>query len=158
MRLLTLFALLVTLAVAGAAAAHESPEQGRNLNVRLKPPSDGPADGFGKVDFRQPRDEAKIVYLDVFVRLLPDRSYLLERAVDTTLDGVCTGTSWLTLGQGLVPEAIETSASGSGRAALSRDLAAIPTGTQFDIRFRVIDAVTQGVVLQSRCYQFTVSQ
>jgi hypothetical protein len=161
MRLITLFALLAALTVVGAAAADddESPDRGRNLKVALPPPADGPAEAFGKVDFRQPRDEQKIVFLDVSVRhLLPDRSYYLERAVDTPVDGVCTGTNWLRLGKGLEPEAIETNAHGSGRAALFRDLAAVPTGMELDIRFRVIDAVTSGVVLQSLCYQFTVSQ
>jgi hypothetical protein len=40
---------------------------------------------------------------------------------------------------------------------LFRDLAAAPTGSQFDIHFRVIDAVTSAPVLQSSCYRFTVS-
>jgi hypothetical protein len=160
MRLLTLFALLAALTVAGAAAADdEGPDRsGRNFNAALAPPADGPADASGKVEFRQPMDADKIVYLGVRVRLLPDRSYYLERAVDTTVDGVCTGTNWLTLGHGPVPAAIPTNHWGSGRAALFRDLAAVPTGLQHDIRFRVIDAATSGVVLQSRCYQFTVSQ
>lgn len=164
MRLLTLFvfALLATL-TAGVAAADDDDDErsdpGRNLNVILGPPPDGPADASGKVDFRQPRDEDKIIFLDVSVRrLLPNRSYYLERAIDTTVDGVCTGMSWLTLGKGLTPEAIATNGKGSGRAALFRDLAAVPTGMEFDIRFRVIDTATAGVVLQSRCYQYTVSQ
>jgi hypothetical protein len=161
MRLLMLcvFALLATLTAGAAAADNENADRGRNLNVSLGPPADGPADASGKVDFRQPRDEHKIVYLDVRVRrLLPNRSYYLERAVDMPVDGVCTGTNWLTLGKGPVPEPIATNANGTGRAALFRDLAAVPTGTEFDIRFRVIDAATSGVVLQSHCYQFTVSQ
>lgn len=159
MRLIKLFALLAALTVAGAAAADESPDRGRNLKVALPPPADGPAEAFGKVDFRQPKDEDKIVYLDVRVRhLLPNRSYYLERAVDTPVDGVCTGPMWLRLGRGNDPEAIATDANGTGRTALFRDLAAVPTGTELDIRFRVIDAVTSGVVLQSLCYQFTVSQ
>jgi hypothetical protein len=29
---------------------------------------------------------------------------------------------------------------------------------EFDIHFRVIDAVTSAVALESACYQFTVSQ
>ena len=29
---------------------------------------------------------------------------------------------------------------------------------QFDIQFRVIDAVTLAVVLESACYQYTLSQ
>jgi len=47
---------------------------------------------------------------------------------------------------------------GTGRGLLSRDLSAIPLGSEFDIHFRVIDAVTKAVVLESSCYQYTVSQ
>jgi len=159
MRLFTLLAVLATMMVAAAAAAHENPDRGRNLDISLRPPADGPAGASAEVEFRQPRDENKIVYLDVRLRrLLSNRSYYLQRATDTPVDGVCTGTNWLTLGHGLVPVAIQTNHRGSGRAALFRDLAAAPTGAELDIRFRVIDTVTEGVVLQSRCYQFVVSQ
>jgi hypothetical protein len=34
----------------------------------------------------------------------------------------------------------------------------VPTGTLFDIQFRVIDAATSAVVLRSACQRFTVSQ
>jgi hypothetical protein len=39
---------------------------------------------------------------------------------------------------------------------LFRDLASAPTGKQFDINFRVIDAVSSAPVLESSCYRFTV--
>ena len=39
-----------------------------------------------------------------------------------------------------------------------RDLATIPLDMQFDIHFRVIDTETSAVVLESACYQYTVSQ
>jgi hypothetical protein len=111
------------------------------------------------VKFRQPNDADKIVYLGTWVRgLLPSHDYLLQRAVDTTLDGNCTSTAWLTLGKGLAPQAITTDARGTGRELLFRDLAAIPTGTQFDIHFRLVDAATGAPVLASGCYRFTVSQ
>ncbi|HEV8250054.1 MAG TPA: hypothetical protein VGQ15_08785 [Gaiellaceae bacterium] len=115
--------------------------------------------GFGHVKFRQPNDADKIVYLGTWVRgLLPSHDYLLQRAIDTTLDGNCTSTAWLTLGKGLAPQAITTDARGTGRELLFRDLAAIPTGTQFDIHFRLVDAATGAPVLASGCYRFTVSQ
>jgi hypothetical protein len=159
MRLLTLFAVLAALTVVGVATAHDNADPGRNLRVALAPPADGPAAAVGKLDFRQPEDEAKIVFLDIRVRhLLPDRSYYLERAVDTTIDGVCTGASWLRLGKGADPQAIDTDDVGAGRAELFRDLSALPTGMEFDIRFRVVDGATSGVVLQSGCYEFTVSE
>lgn len=167
MRLLKLFAVLVALTTMSAAAARADsagppwgPETPNfNLQVILRPVASGPDDGFGLVKFRQPNDADKIVYLDVWVRdLAPSHSYFLQRATDSNVDGDCTGTNWLTLGRGLVPEAITTDEMGTGRAELFRDLAAIPLGSQFDIHFRVIDAVTLAVVLQSACYQYTVSQ
>jgi hypothetical protein len=166
MRLLKLFALIATLTAAAAGAAEADPDPPVNpdnpdFNVQavLRPAAGGPEKGFGLVRFRQPKDADKIVYLDVWVRdLLPNHGYRLQRAVDMTVDDNCTGTNWLTLGKGLDPEAIATNDSGTGRAALFRDLAAVPIGTHFDIHFRVIDDVTSAVVLESACHQFTVRQ
>jgi hypothetical protein len=130
-----------------------------NLQGILRPVTAGPVKGFGVVEFRQPNDADKIVYLGVWVRdLAPNHSYSLQRATDTNVNDDCTGTNWLTLGQGLDPKVITTTETGTGRADLFRDLAALPLGMQFDIQFRVIDAVTSAVVLESPCYQFTVSQ
>lgn len=124
-----------------------------NLEVILR------GDGFGHVEFRQRNDASRIVDLGVWVRdLAPNHQYQLQRAVDQTLDGVCTSTSWLTLGKGLVAQTIETDDKGTGREALFRDLSAFQAGTTFDIHFQVIDASTHVVVLTSDCYQFTVSQ
>ena len=125
----------------------------------LRPAAGGPDNGFGLVKFRQPKDAAKIVDLDLWVRdLAPNHSYFLQRATDTNVNDACTGTNWLTLGQGLVPAGVATDATGAGRADLFRDLAAIPLGMEFDIQFRVIDSVGSAVVLESACYQYTVSQ
>lgn len=164
MRLLKVFALLATLTAAAATAAQADPggwgpeTPNFNLEAVLRPAVSGPEKGFGLVKFRQPNDADKIVYLEVWVRdMAPNHSYYLQRAVDTNVDDICTGTNWLTLGQGLVPEAITTDERGTGRAELFRDLAAVPTGIEFDIHFRMIDAVTSAVVLQSGCYQFVVS-
>jgi hypothetical protein len=130
-----------------------------NLQAILRPVPGGPDNGFGLVKFRQPKDADKIIYLDVWVRdLTPNQSYSLQRATDSIVDDDCTGTNWLTLGHGLVPEEIATDERGTGRADLFRDLATVPLGMQFDIQFRVIDAVTSAVALESACYQFTVSQ
>lgn len=126
-----------------------------NVEATLLPVQGGPADGFGLVRFRQPKDADVIAYLDIWVRdLAPGRTYLVQRAVDAVVNDACTGTNWPmpTLG------AVTTDLSGAGRAHLSRSLAAIPLGTELDIHFRVIDAVTSAIVLQSGCYQFVVSQ
>lgn len=170
MRLLKFFAVLAAVttvaAVAAVAAQADSgaPSWGPatpnfNLQVILRPVGGALDNGFGLVKFRQPKDAEKIVYLDVWVRdLAPNQSYYLQRATDLNVNDDCTGTNWLTLGQGLVPHAITTDETGTGRADLFRSLAAIPLGTQFDIHFRVIDAATSAVVLESTCYQYTVSQ
>lgn len=124
-----------------------------NLEIILR----GEGKRFGHVKFRQANDPSKIVILDVWVRdLEPNHQYLLQRAVDTNLDGICSGTSWLTLGKGLQPQAITTSENGTGREELWRDLSALATGATFDIHFRVVDATTLAVVLTSDCYEYTV--
>ena len=166
MRVVKLLALVAALtsAVAAAARADVGPPWGPetphfNLQAILRPAAGGPDDGFGLVKFRQPNDADKIVYLDVSVRnLAPNHSYYLQRATDPNVNDDCTGTNWLTLGQGPMPVAITTDDNGTGRAALFRDLGALPIGAQFDIHFRVIDAVNSVAVLESDCYQFTVSQ
>jgi hypothetical protein len=161
MRLFKFFAVLamvmtIAASVARAADAAGSATPNFNLEVILRPVAGGP-DGFGLVKFRQPKDADQIIRLDVWVRdLAADRSYYLQRATDANVNDECTGTNWLTLGEGLVPLAITTDETGTGRAALFRDLAAVAVGTEFDIHFRVIDATTSAVVLQSTCYQFTV--
>jgi hypothetical protein len=128
----------------------------RNLEIILR------GTGFGHVKFRQPKDDATIIYLDTWVRdLKPNTSYQLQRATDFVIDDVCTGgtnpTDWLTLGQGTIPKAITTDESGTGRAALFRTLPLTLLGAVFDIHFRVVEQATQTVVLESECYQFEVS-
>ena len=125
-----------------------------NVEATLLPVQGAPEDAFGLVKFRQPKDAEVIAYLDIWVRDLAPGTYLVQRAVDPVVDDVCTGANWSmpTLG------AVTTDLSGTGRVQLSRSLAAIPLGTEFDIHFRVIDAVTSAIVLQSGCYQFVVSR
>lgn len=124
-----------------------------NLEVILR----GEGKRFGLVKFRQDNDADKIITLDVWVRdLEPNHQYLLQRAVDTNLDGNCTSTSWLTLGKGLQPQTISTDENGTGREELWRDLSALATGATFDIHFRVVDATTLAVVLTSDCYEYTI--
>ena len=137
-------------ALAGGPWGPETPTF--NLEVVLR------GDGFGLVKFRQPNDDAAIIYLDTWVRdLVPNSEYLLQRAVDPIVDDDCTSTSWLTLGKGLEPQSIATDANGTGREELFRNLAAFPPGAEFDIHFQVVNAVTLAVVLQSECYQYRIS-
>jgi len=124
-----------------------------NLEVVLR------GDGFGLVKFRQPNDDALIIQLDTRVRdLEPNTAYFLQRAVDTNLDGICSGTSWLTLGKGLVSQSITTDDRGTGEESLFRDVAALGVGATFDITFRVVNVATSAVVLTSDCYRYTISQ
>lgn len=124
-----------------------------NLEVVLR------GDGFGLVRFRQPNDEALVIYLDTWVRgLEPNTSYVLQRAAEPNPDGVCTSTAWLTLGRGLAPQTITTDDSGTAREFLFRSVAAFGVGTSFDIQFRVVNVETGEVVLTSSCYQYTITQ
>jgi hypothetical protein len=130
-----------------------------NLEAVLRPAAGGPDKGFGLVKFRQPKDEDKIVYLDTWVRdLEPNHGYFLERATDPVVDDFCEGTNWLRLGQGAATTPITTDDRGTGRADLFRNLGTIPTGMEFDIHFRIVDAADSTIVLESGCYQFVVSQ
>jgi len=116
-------------------------------------------DGFGLVKFRQPNDDALIINLDTWIRgLEPNTAYVLQRAADTNLDGICSSTAWLTLGKGLVPQTITTDDRGTGRESLSRNVGALGVGATFDITFRVLNATTSAVVLTSDCYRYTISQ
>jgi len=139
-------------APAGVSPAWGPETPNFNLEVILR------GQGFGHVKFRQPNDDQFVVFLDTWVRdLAPNTSYRLQRAVDTNVDDACTGTAWLTLGAGLTPMAIVTDDKGTGRAELWRSLSAFPPGSEFDIHFRVIEDLTGTVVLDSECYQFTIS-
>jgi hypothetical protein len=164
-RLLAVLALAMLAGASPAAGAARAdavtPGSGseRNFVALLHPVSGTPAHGFGVVLFRQPHDAENIVLLDVWtLGLAPNHSYSLQRAVDTTVDDICTGTNWLTLGWGLEPRAIETNDLGFGRAHLFRDLATVPEGMRFDIQFRVIDSITQDVALMSSCHQYTATR
>lgn len=117
----------------------------------------GEGRSIGHLKFRQDKDTLKIITLDIFVRgLEPNHSYLLQRAVDTNLDGNCTSTTWLTLGKGLTPQSILTDSEGKGQEDLWRDVSSAASGATFDIHFQVIDEVTSAVVLTSGCYQYTI--
>src|SRR5438093_13321267 len=160
MRVLKVGAVLAAVtSVAIVAPVAARADSGASLAVILRPVAGTPVGGFGLGKFRQPKDADKIVYLDVWVRdLAPSHSYYLQRATDLTVNDACSGTNWLTLGQGSVVQAITTDETGTGRASLFRNLAAIPLGTQFDIHFRIVDVATTAVALESACYQFTVTQ
>lgn len=147
---------LLTTTVAQDRSTGDTPNY--NLEVLLRPSGSG--DGFGHVKFRQAgNDDAQIIDLGVWVRdLAPNTEYLLQRAVDTNLNGSCASTTWLTLGKGpaIPPQSITTDDKGTGSEDLFR---VIPNaaGSTFDIYFRVVrkDAPTVPVLV-SECYQFSV--
>ena len=146
------------LSVSTSAAADRSTGDTPNyqLEIILRDATGG--DGFGHVKFRQSgKDDAQIIDLGVWVRdLAPNTEYLLQRAVDTNLNGVCSSTTWLTLGKGPVPQSITTDETGTGREDLWR-LITSAAGSTFDIHFQIVrkDAPTVAV-LESECYQFSV--
>jgi hypothetical protein len=157
MRSIKLVIALAALSLAAAAAAQADgwgpATPNFNLEAILQPA--GADGGFGHVKFRQPKDDAKIIYLDTWVRdLAPNHTYFLQRAVDLTVDDDCSdAVGWATLGE------IRTDDDGTGRAALSRNVSAIPTGMEFDIHFRVVTgAAASATALESACYQYVVSQ
>ena len=126
-----------------------------NLDVQLHGSSKGLSRGF--LAFRQDPAAPKIITLDTYVQnLRPNHEYLLQRAVDpiNVVDGNCTSTTWLTLGFGLTPQSIMTDGKGKGHEKLWRDLSSLASGSDFDIHFQVIDAVTNEVVLTSDCYEY----
>jgi len=130
-----------------------------NSNFDLEVNLFGVGNNNGHIHFRQDPDPAKIITLDTKIHhLLPNHEYLLQRAVDpiNVVDGNCTSTSWLTLGLGLTPQSILTDDKGNGEEELWRDVTAVPSGSMFDIHFRIVDAVSLEVVLTSDCYQYTV--
>jgi len=125
-----------------------------NLNVWLLGANPGQV---GFIAFRQRENETQLIHLDTRIMGLdPNTSYLLQRAVDTTLDGNCTSTSWLTLGKGLDPQALTTGKHGFAREQLFRSVSTIPVGSTFDIHFQIIKESTGEVVLASECYEYTV--
>ena len=145
--------LLVCILLTASCTDHRIPQPNYNLDVTLR--GTGKASGF--VKFQQFPERPFTINLDTSVQgLEPNTSYVLQRAVDTNLDGNCTSTSWLTLGKGLVPQAILTDNLGTGSAALFRDVSAFPSGTTFDIHFQIVNQQTTTVVLTSGCYQYTV--
>ncbi|MEP6628421.1 MAG: hypothetical protein ABJA32_10575, partial [Ginsengibacter sp.] len=126
-----------------------------NLDVQLYGSSKNVARGF--IAFRQDPAKPKIITLDTYVQhLQANHEYLLQRAVDpiNVVDGNCTSTAWLTLGLGLTPQSIITDNQGNGHQKLWRDLSSLASGSDFDIHFQVIDAVTNDVVLSSNCFEY----
>ena len=113
--------------------------------------------GSGFVKFRQNKDTARIIDLDTWVTgLAPKHSYFLQRAVNPITDPDCTSTAWLTLGKGLVTQAIHTDAKGDGHEDLFRDVTALARGTQFRIHFQIVDSATLMPVLTSDCDMYEV--
>ena len=124
-----------------------------NLDVALN----STGKGVGILKFRQNKDAAKIINLEVRVcNLRPNRSYLLQRAVDSIKYGGCLSTAWLTLGLGLDPQSIRTDKYGNGHAKFWRDVSTVASGTEFYIHFQVIDSLSTKTRLTSDCYTYTV--
>lgn len=112
--------------------------------------------GLGYVKFRQ-KDSLHNISLETWVfHLAPHHTYLLQRAVNPITDNTCSSTSWLTLGLGLTPQAIHTDKHGFAYEPLFRNVAAIPSGTQFRIHFQIVDSASKEPVLTSDCYSYTV--
>ncbi len=165
-RIRTSLGLVAFLLVFFVACDKNMPDEGvntapfYNLDVTLLPVS--AKSGFGDhaggfLKFRQDPDTARIITLDVWVvDLQPNHAYALQRAVDPITSSDCVSTTWLTLGKGLVAQAIQTDAKGNGAADLFRDITGIARGSQFRIHFQIVDLATGETVLASDCFQYTV--
>ena len=84
----------------------------------------------------------------------PNTAFTVFRRIDLNPDGVCTGTTWLTLPP--PNEQTLTTSSGGGGALhfeISRG-APILDGTRFDVQWRL--AGSDGTVLESDCITVTV--
>jgi hypothetical protein len=80
--------------------------------------------------------------------MLPNSTFTVQRTVDLTPDGICTGTTWLTNGP------ITTSANGKGAQHFEVERGApFVSGVRFDAEFRVIG---NGTELRSGCMTVTV--
>jgi hypothetical protein len=88
--------------------------------------------------------------------LAPATEYLLQRAVDSTIDSSCTSEAWLTLGDGLTPKSMLTDDRGRAREAFYRDLPPALVGLVSDIHFRIVTAGSGEEVLRSGCYRYVV--
>jgi len=85
--------------------------------------------------------------------MTPNATFRVQRAIDHHPDGVCTGVS-SPPPEGWVTDAtITTSQGGAGAVHYAVHKADVPSGTQIDIIFRVID---NGTELRSHCMTFTV--
>lgn len=151
----TLVITLIT--VAFSCKKEDNPEKDPyNLDVVLSS-TDKNIGSSGFIKFRQDPDTARIIELDTRVtRLDPNRSYLLQRAVNPVTDANCTSTTWLTLGKGLQAQAIHTNPGGNGSENLWRNVTSIARGTSFRIHFQVVDSISLVPVLTSECYTYTV--
>ena len=145
--------VLVSMLLTASCTDHQISPPNYNLDVTLL----GAGKASGLIKFRQVSENPFTIFLDTSIQgLEPNTNYVLQRAVDTNLDGNCTSTTWLTLGKGLVAQTILTDNLGAGSAALFRDVSAFASGTTFDIHFQIINLQTSAVVLTSNCYQYSV--
>jgi hypothetical protein len=128
-----------------------------NLDVILKSQGKNFASS-GFIKFRQDAGVPLTITLDTWViNLEPNHSYLLQRAVNPIADVTgCSSTAWLTLGKGLLPQAIQTDGHGAGEADLFRNVPASFKGTSYHIHFQVVDAASLAPVLMSGCYDYTI--
>ena len=162
----TRFSLVLSFLIFFIACEKSAPDEGvnvspyYNLDVTLSSAASKAAHGdrvAGFIKFRQDPDTARIITLDTWVfHLQPNHAYQLQRAVDPIATADCISTTWLTLGAGLVAQAIQTDAKGNGMASFFRNVTGTARGTQFRIHFQIIDAVSLETVLTSDCYQYTV--
>jgi hypothetical protein len=92
----------------------------------------------------------------------PNTTYLVQRAFDPVLDGVCTApfVTWPfspVLPSGPPPVRLTTSAGGAGAAHFSAQIPIVPKGAEFDAIFRLIEESPNpgGTELRTECVRVT---
>jgi len=157
MKFKIILAIAVFIVAFSSCKKNESPTLNPLYDLDVKLKCEG-KDDAGFIEFRQNPDTARIITLDTWVtNMLPNHSYLLQRAVNPIADITgCSSNAWLTLGEGLQSKSIVTDAHGNGNAKLWRNITAIARGTAFHIRFRVLDEATLATALTSDCFDYTV--
>src|SRR5215471_8196164 len=146
-KLLTLLLCLlcaVALSTALVVTAHAEPGLHSDLTTIS-------GQGSGHVEVSPTGKDKPFFAVEVQVNvkdMLPDSTFTVQRTLDFTPDGVCTGTTWLTNGP------ITTSDNGAGAQHFEVERGApFVSGVRFDVEFRVIG---NGAELRSDCMTVTV--
>ena len=150
---LALFTLMILLFVSCEKSQPVEDPQHFDLDVTFHTENlkDQSNKGFGLLKFRQDPDTARIITLDTYIfNLLPNHSYLLQRAANPYSRSYLHQCVMADFGQGIIAQDIATDSKGDGHETLFRDVTGIARGSDFHIDFQIVDAVTHGTCVIER--------